>query len=214
MEQTRAKTDELLNELEEMKKKKSTGKLSDIKSKSNKYYDELEDVVNPVDKRKETKYKLPRDLKRGDIVIDDVFNQQGTVLTNPDGAGYVFVQMGFIKQKVKQDSLRLVTSNREIKKIQSKGSTSRKITSNATKRVSRELDIRGETVEEGIMELDNFIDSCVLSNIDTATIIHGKGTGALRSAIQAHLKNHKNIKSFRNGLYGEGEMGVTVIELK
>lgn len=214
LEQTRAKTDEILNELEDMKKAKATGKLTEAKAKSNKYYDELEDIVNPIDKRKETKYKLPRDLKRGDIVIDDVFNQQGTVLTNPDGAGYVFVQIGFMKQKVKQDTLRLVTSNREIKKLTSKGTSSKKVTSNATKRVSRELDIRGATAEEGIMELDSFIDSCVLSNIETATIIHGKGTGALRSAIQAHLRNHKNIKSFRNGLYGEGEMGVTVIELK
>ena len=214
LEQTRAKTDEILNELEEMKKAKETGKLSDSKAKSNKYFDELEDVVNPVDKDKTVKYQLPRDLKRGDTVIDSVFNQEGTVLTNPDGAGYVFVQIGFMKQKVKQDTLKLVTSKREIKKIQQKGASSRKVSSNATKKISRELDIRGTTAEEGIMELDRFIDSCVLSNIETATIIHGKGTGALRSAIQSHLRTHKNIKSFRNGLYGEGEMGVTVIEIK
>lgn len=213
LEQTRYKSDEIINELEEIKKNKALGEVSSAKSKSNKVLDELEDIANPVDRKNNTNYKLPRNLKRGDIVVDSVFNQQGTVLSDPDGAGFVYVQIGFIKQKVKQNTLRLVESKREIKKLQ-KGTASKKITSNATRKISRELDIRGVTVEEGIMEVDSFIDGCVLSGVDTVTIIHGKGTGALRSAIQAHLKGHKNVKSYRNGVYGEGEMGVTVVEIK
>ena len=80
--------------------------------------------------------------------------------------------------------------------------------------VKTEIDLRGMTADEALMELDRYIDSSVLSGVTTITIIHGKGTGALRSAIQQHLKGHKNVKSFRLGRYGEGEAGVTVVELK
>jgi len=77
-----------------------------------------------------------------------------------------------------------------------------------------EIDLRGQTIEEGIMMVDQYIDSCLLMGIKTITIIHGKGTGALRNAIQQHLKNHKAVRSFRLGVYGEGENGVTIAELK
>ena len=76
------------------------------------------------------------------------------------------------------------------------------------------IDLRGQTIEEGIMMVDQYIDSCLLMGIKTITIIHGKGTGALRNAIQQHLKNHKAVRSFRLGVYGEGENGVTIAELK
>lgn len=70
------------------------------------------------------------------------------------------------------------------------------------------------TVEEGIMELDNFIDSALLSGITLLTVIHGKGTGVLRKAVQERLKRHPSVKSYRLGNYGEGEAGVTIVELK
>ena len=77
-----------------------------------------------------------------------------------------------------------------------------------------EIDVRGETVDEAILDLAKFIDNAVLSNISTVTIIHGKGTGALRAAIQQHLRSHPSIKAYRLGTYGEGENGVTIAELK
>ena len=77
-----------------------------------------------------------------------------------------------------------------------------------------EVDLRGMNAEEAILELDSFIDSAVLSNIHQITIIHGKGTGVLRNAVQQHLKRHKNVKSYRLGVFGEGETGVTIAELK
>ena len=77
-----------------------------------------------------------------------------------------------------------------------------------------ELDMRGQNADEGIMELDQFIDSAVLSGIGSITIIHGKGTGVLRDAVRQHLRRHKSIKTFRPGVYGEGEDGVTIAELK
>ena len=77
-----------------------------------------------------------------------------------------------------------------------------------------ELDIRGCSSDEGIHQLESFIDNAVMSNIGTVTIIHGKGTGVLRSAIQKRLKEMPSVKSFRYGVYGEGEDGVTIVELK
>ena len=77
-----------------------------------------------------------------------------------------------------------------------------------------EIDLRGYTVDEALMDLDMFIDNAVMNNVNVISIIHGKGTGVLRAAVQAHLKKHKSIKSFRLGVFGEGESGVTIAELK
>ena len=78
----------------------------------------------------------------------------------------------------------------------------------------RELDIRGLSVDEGIIEVERFIDNCVLSGAENVTVIHGKGTGVLREAVRKHLKTLKQVKSIRPGIYGEGENGVTVVTLK
>ena len=78
----------------------------------------------------------------------------------------------------------------------------------------RELDLRGETASEALLDLDNFIDGALLSGIQMLTVIHGKGTGVLRKAVQEHLRRHPSVKSYRLGTFGEGENGVTIVELK
>lgn len=80
--------------------------------------------------------------------------------------------------------------------------------------VKTEIDLRGQTVDEAIGNLMLFIDKCVLNNITEIRIIHGKGTGALRSAVKDELKSHPNIREFRLGVYGEGENGVTIASMK
>ena len=87
------------------------------------------------------------------------------------------------------------------------------IKSRAERNVSGEIDLRGMATDEAILELDKYIDEAVLAGIGTITIIHGKGTGVLRKNIQAHLRHHKNIKTFRIGMFGEGENGVTIAEI-
>jgi DNA mismatch repair protein MutS2 len=123
------------------------------------------------------------------------------------------VQAGIIKTKVKLTALRLDENDRRT--TLGGGAVSTKAAVKAAKRdASPEIDLRGRDSIEAILELDRYIDQSLLSGIPTVTVIHGKGTGALRAAIQSHLKGHKAVKTFRAGTYGEGEAGVTVVELK
>ena len=88
------------------------------------------------------------------------------------------------------------------------------LVSKSTRKAATEIDLRGKNVEEALIYLDRFIDQCVLSNIENITIIHGKGTGALRKSVNTHLKNHPNVCERRLGVFGEGEDGVTIAKLK
>ena len=129
------------------------------------------------------------------------------------------MQAGIIKTKVPVSDLRLVDKKRrrQLERMERKsqsGGVTKTLSDKSTRSASSELDLRGQTIEEGIMMLDQYIDSCLLMGIKTITIIHGKGTGALRNAVQQHLKNHKAVRAFRLGVYGEGEDGVTIAELK
>jgi DNA mismatch repair protein MutS2 len=119
--------------------------------------------------------------------------------------------MGAIKSKVSVDRLKLLEKGSKPK--QSRPNT-RNVTNRAERQVSREMDMRGMAVDEALLELDRFIDAAVLSGVDVITVIHGKGTGALRTAVQSHLRAHKAVRSYRLGTFGEGESGVTIAELK
>ena len=144
-------------------------------------------------------------------------DKEGTVIQDPDKSGNVLVQAGIIKTKAKLENLRLI----EKKKVQfngsnvgkQRGSVSRSVNVSG-RRAPTECDLRGMTTDEAIFVLDAFLDNCVLTHVNQATIIHGRGTGALRAAVQKRLKELKCVKSFRLGVYGEGEDGVTIVELK
>ncbi len=204
----------LMEELEKLKKQKDKEDFSRLVSQSKTQMkgkiDKLHDEANPVVKRTNEDYVLPRKLKRGDSVLVVDIDKTGTVLEAPDNSGNVLVQTGIIKSRVPLSNLRLT----EQKKTAVKGGTTRNITSNKTAKASMELDLRGQTVEEALMELDMFINRSILSNVGLITIIHGKGTGALRAAVHDYLKRCKQIRSFRLGTFGEGESGVTIAEIK
>ena len=138
----------------------------------------------------------------------------GTVISLPDAGGNCVVQIGMMKTRTKTDNLELILEQAPPKKKQSGSNIKKSVQSNMTRKSSLEVDIRGMMTDEGIMEVDRFIDSCLLGGIETITIIHGKGTGALRAAVHQFLKHNKHVKSYRLGAYGEGEAGVTVAELK
>lgn len=204
----------ILDELEKIRKAKDNPDFSDrvkrAKSQMKNNINALYDVSDPISERKSSAYSLPRPLVSGDSVFINNIGREGVVITPPDSSGYVFVQAGIIKTKVKIDELRLV----EKKKVSYTGSVSKNITSNSERKAQSELDLRGQTTEEAIMEMETYLDNCILLGIRLVTIIHGKGTGALRSAVRQKLKHNNAVKSFRSGVFGEGEDGVTVVELK
>lgn len=212
-------SDVLLDELKEIKKQKNKDNFEkraiDAKHKAKNTINKLYNEANPVNSKKGNEYKLPRPLKKGDNVLITDTNAKGIVVTPPDDSGYCYIQAGIMKTKIHISKLRLkekekVTLNN--KKIESKVST-KNVQSVASRKASFELDIRGYAVDEGLYELDRFIDNAILSHIGVITIIHGKGTGVLKNAVRNHLKHHKQVKSSRRGVYGEGEDGVTVAEL-
>ncbi|MBP0963820.1 MAG: endonuclease MutS2 [Oscillospiraceae bacterium] len=217
VENCRMQSDILMDELNEIKKKKNStefsGMVSGAKSMSRSTIDKMYNEANPVHKKSNDTYKLPRPLKRGDHVLIVDIDKKGILAGDPDSSGNVFVQYGVMKTKVAVNRLRLVEEQPK-SQPKPKGVSKQGVTSKIERRSSLELDIRGHAVDEGIHELDAFIDNAVLCNAGIVTIIHGKGTGVLRNGIRAHLKRHPSVKSFRPGVFGEGEDGVTVVELK
>ena len=156
-----------------------------------------------------------KSVKVGQEVCIAELDQLATVTSLPDRHGMVGVRAGIMRTKVPLSGL--CAPNKMQKAPQHKKQPGRSTTvqrSESSRDARMEINLLGMTVEEALMETDQFIDHAVLNNITTIYLIHGKGTGALRSAIQAHLRGHKNVKSFRLGRYGEGEAGVTVVELK
>ncbi len=210
-----AKADALVDELSELRRQKDAEEFSQnvlkarsqLKNKLNK----IHDAANPITKRENISYTLPRPLKVGDDVLIFDIDKEGVVIKAPDKSGNVMVQAGIIKTKVNISNLRLLENK---PKVKFKGSTYKPTKDISKRKINTDCDLRGKTVEEALMDLDSFIDNAVLSNLNQITIIHGKGTGALRTAVQQHLRFHKSIKTFRLGVFGEGEMGVTIAELK
>ncbi len=172
------------------------------------------DVVHPIKKE----YVPLKEVRVGQEVVIAELDQPATVVNLPDRNGMVEVRAGIIKTKVPLKGLRAPDKMKKAPAAPKRPTAKREGGHTTLDRVQRtasmEADLRGLTVEEALMETDQYIDHAVLSGQSEIWLIHGKGTGALRSAIQQHLKGHKNVKSFRLGRYGEGEAGVTVVELK
>lgn len=218
IEQTKAESNELITELEQLKKEKDRKdfgeSVSGAKSRSKQSFNKMYDTANPIDRHDpNADYVLPRKLRRGDTVYVVDLQRKGIVSGDPDGGDSVFVQMGVMKTKMNISRLRL----EEPEKVTYKNKSARKtgkVGVKAERRGSMELDIRGCASDDGVYQLDAFIDKAVMSNISMVTIIHGKGTGVLRKAVQNRLKSHPSVKSYRSGVFGEGEDGVTIAELK
>ena len=153
-------------------------------------------------------------MKPGDSVLIYDIDKKAVVLEVPENGKNVLVQAGILQTRVPVSNLRLL---KEEKVKAPKGrNIPRTSGSQGLSRASAsmELDLRGETTEEAIAHVDLFLDSALLAGLHQVTVIHGKGTGALRAAVQAHLKTHPSVKSYRLGTFGEGESGVTIVELK
>ena len=201
----------------EMKDVKDAGEMArKAKQAMKKSLSDLDRAINPVTTSlyEDEDYVLPRPLKVGDKVYLIDLNKEGDVLSAPDKREQVEVQAGAIRMRVKLNRVRLIEKKQEAKKTAPVMTRNRGTESRLTAAAENRCDLRGMTVDEAIFTLDSFIDSMLMSGLNEFTIIHGKGTGALRAAVQRHLKDNKFIKSYRLGLYGEGENGVTIATLK
>ena len=219
VEKARFEAERLMQELDDLRKQKDAAdfaaKTQAAKSRLRARLNAVEETIDPVTLKRQEGYSLPRPLKTGDDVLIVDIDKKGVVMAPADKNGMVEVQAGIIRTRVSVKNLRLLDSNgRSVQKGQKPPSMRIGLESRALRNAKNELDLRGKTADEGIMETDSFIDEAVMAGLNTVTVIHGKGTGALRAAIHKHLRSHPSVKSFRLGVYGEGETGVTVVELK
>ena len=215
VEASRREANALMIEIEKLKKElknqNSADKLNEMRSKLRKGLSGVDAAADPVMDSADDGYELSRPLQVGDTVRIAGMGSEGKVLATPDNKGYVEIQTGSMKMRVKVSDLRLI----EKKKEQKKDTFVRRETeSRMTAASDTRCDLRGMTVEEAILTLDLFLDNMIMSGLSEVTIIHGKGTGALRAAVQQHLKKHPQVKTYRLGTFGEGENGVTIANLK
>ena len=206
---------DFLLKLEQLKKEAENSNATEVARKTRREIKnrlgEMQEIIDPRELAEnwDEDYKLPRPVVKGDAVIIRGIGE-GEVLEV--GREKVLVQSGIFKTRVKMGDLMLTEKQKKPKPVSQRSVY--RTTSRADADVTTELDLRGQTVDEALMNLGLFIDKCVLNNIPEIRIIHGKGTGALRSAVTQELRHHPNIKAFRLGVYGEGENGVTIAELK
>ena len=160
-------------------------------------------------------YKLPRPLKVGDRVYVITVGQEGTVTALADKRGLIAVSAGILKTKVTEDKLRLIEGNvkfaeKPVAPKAKEGKVKRSIVSE----FRIEVDVRGMIGDDAWFVVDKYLDDAILANVPSVRIIHGKGTGALRAALWKYFKQDKRIQAYRHAEYGDGDAGVTVVELK
>ena len=221
VERARYEAQKLMDELDDLRKQKETAEFADrtrqAKSQLKSRLNRMEDAIDPVTEQEREEYVLPRAVAAGDTVQLMDMGLKAVVLKAADNQGMVEVQAGAIRTRTPVSNLRLYESKRAEKKgrtVPVAGARVGGLTSRMERSVHTDLDLRGQSVEEALLEVDRFLDNAVLCGLERVTIIHGKGTGVLRSAVHAHLKGHRQVKGFRLGAFGEGEHGVTVVELK
>lgn len=164
-------------------------------------------------RQKSSKAPKPGEFKIGDTVHVISLNLKGTVSTLPNAKGDLYVQMGILRSQVNISDLELIDEP-DITGPGLSKSGSGKIKMSKSLHISPEINLIGKTVDEALSLLDKYLDDAYLSHLPQVTVIHGRGTGALRNAVQSHLKKTKYVKSYREGAFGEGGQGVTVVEFK
>ena len=156
-----------------------------------------------------------RSVQKGDRVrLLNVGGVIATVLAPADRDGGVQVQAGPMKMTVKENELRLVEEKKNAPKPKPQPRRDAPRRELNIRSAESEVDVRGMSAEEALFEVDNFLSRAIMAGLPSVTVIHGKGTGVLRTAVQQHLRKNKRVKSVRSGVYGEGEQGVTIVELR
>lgn len=164
--------------------------------------------------QKQKKAYKPGDFKLGESVKVLSMNLTGTVSSLPDSRGNLTVQMGILRSQVNISDLEIIEEPASYNSKSMKRTSKGKLKMSKSLSVSPEINLLGKTVDEAVSELDKYLDDAILSHLSTVRVVHGKGTGALRKGIHEFLRRQKHVKSYRLGEFGEGDAGVTIVELK
>ncbi len=221
VEQARRSAYALTAELEKLKKEsdKASDKaelLRRAKQMMKKGFADFDDITNPIVAAviEDENYELPRPLKVGDEVLVADMGKTATVTSLKDRKGNVEVMAGIMKMRTPEKNLRLIEKSKQPQnKQRNMPNKTERVFSPGTEAQTR-CDLRGMNIEEGIIELDRYIDQALRLGLGEITVIHGKGTGVLRKGIHEYLRKNRFVKNFRLGVYGEGENGVTIVTLK
>ena len=166
-----------------------------------------------IQKKEQVNHNVPKKLRLGDSVKILSMNLKGTVHTLPDAKGNLFVQAGILRYQTNIRDLILVNDD-ATPAVHNTKTGAGKLKMSKSLSVSPEINLIGKTVDEALMELDKYLDDAYLAHLKSVRIVHGKGTGALRKAVQGHLKRQKYVKAFHLGEFGEGDAGVTIAEFE
>ena len=214
--EARATADEILDELNDLRQhindEADAKKLNEARSDMYRRLNEASSAMNP-DIRKNDDRKSSRSVQKGDVVEIKSMGVKAEVLS-VSAEHQVTLKAGMMTITVKEDDVLLLEGRDAERPKMRKTPPKQAQTQLRTASVSAELDIRGMECLEGVNAAENYLDSAVMAKVSPVRIIHGKGTGALRTAIHQMLKRNKHVKSYRLGVFGEGESGVTVVELK
>lgn len=211
VDKTKRDIDYMLKQIDDLRKAKDR---EDFKTKINKTKSELAEITDNLEKATNTEVKrvkkpLRRPLIKGDHIIIFSINKPGIVIEEPDKKGNVLISAGAIKTKVNINDIEL---DEHVKKEQESVNILK--LERGSRQAKNEIDIRGMTGDEADGLIDELLNNAAMANLNTVSIIHGKGTGALRAAVHEKLKHHPLVSEYRLGLYGEGETGVTIVTLK
>ncbi len=213
----RSASDAVFAELERMRKEQAKAdraiNANEARAELRRQLNEAEDAIDKRDARSEPIPKPSRPIRKGDLVeIPGVSTPAEVVGVGSDGT--LQLKAGILKMKAKADEVRLIEDDERAAMKKKAPKPTRTAVAGLRTAASRELDIRGMETLEAESVVETFLSTAVMGHLETVTIIHGKGTGALRNAVHDILRRNKNVKSFRLGVYGEGENGVTVVTMK
>ena len=217
VESARASSEFIMEQMDKLRRERESERLGEELAKARREIRENlrthGDAFDPVEVRRDENYVLPRKLKRGDTVLIVSLNKNAVLLEDPDRSGKVNVQAGIIKTKVAVSDLRLIEKESGVRS----GGTKKKVSDyrmTVCRDFSDEIHLRGMTGDEAWNAVDKYFDEAMIAGFHTVRLVHGKGTGALKNALWSYLRTDPRVAAFRIGQFGEGDGGVTVVELK
>ena len=206
--------DETIKELN--KAKKNNMSAAEMEKQREKLRQKMAKTQNTIklDIKKPRKQHKPSDFRLGESVKVHSLNLTGTVSSLPDAKGNMWIQMGILRSQIHISDLEIMEEPMTMTEKQRQRTSTSKMKMGKSMSVSPEINLLGKTVDEALAELDKYLDDAYLAHLSPVRIVHGKGTGALRTGIHNYLKRLKYVKSYRLGAFGEGDAGVTIVEFK